>query len=977
MGRWEQRYFGHDGFPQGLSPLEVQRFFTPTPQQQQIIQQRRTATNRIAFALQIGFLKMTGRVLNSVELVPPAVLAHLGQVVGCEPPRIASIRAFYRRRRTLFDHQTAARRLLGRSEVSEHGLRGLTAFLRREAIGLYNGVELAAKARVWLIDRGYVLPGERDIRRRTIRALRHQERVLFDVICAATDKALRQEWPKRLLEPAPEGEGTRLQWLQTPPANKPASELGEHLAKLSFLRELGADRLGMESLPLVGLQHFHRHVAVRKPTTLATIREPRRTLELACFLRLQLMRLTDTTLDLIDRQIAAQWRQARERAAEGQRGRLQRFRALLGDLAGLAGEAALSAEALREKLRALVTPFEPELENTQVLAIRRELAERATVLTRLLKSARAVGLDLPADHKLATALATLDRLSGATELPTEADNPFGRSWQSLIGQPDRTAALKSYTAATTMLLKRALKNRSVTATDGLVHKAAEARLIPPSLWSRDKGRYLRDLSVPRNPEHYLQRLETALEAGMVGLAAAVADGQVVIDESGVRLPRRKRVPRDPVIDRARRVLAARYGAPQLSDILIEIDTHARFSWVLLGRPARSEAELVALYVALLALGSALTIAALDRMVPGVDADTLGAMVQRLEVGDRLRAANDAVVDFIRRHGVAGLWGRGLYASADMMSLDATRHLWNARLDPRRKGPAIGTYPHVLDQWPVFYDQPIVLGRRQAGAAIEGALRQTTVEKLERVAVDTHGFTHFALAVGKFCGFDLCPRLAGIKSRKLYLPRGYSGTVPDVLKPILAQETISRRKIARGWEDFARLSASIKDGWYPATDALEQYGTASQGNVVHATGVALGKLLRSIYLCDYLGNRDFRNAILDLLNQGEAVHSLQRAIHPGPIGAKHGRSVEQISAISGALTLLTNIVMAWNTQHIQSLREQNPDEFSDNVVAQLAPIGHAHINMRGTISFQLEKAAKGLIVPAKAPLTPGHPAKADC
>ena len=62
---------------------------------------------------------------------------------------------------------------------------------------------------------------------------------------------------------------------------------------------------------------------------------------------------------------------------------------------------------------------------------------------------------------------------------------------------------------------------------------------------------------------------------------------------------------------------------------------------------------------------------------------------------------------------------------------------------------------------------------------------------------------------------------------------------------------------------------------------------------------------------------------------------------------------------------------------QSLREQNPDAFSDNVVAQLAPIGHAHINMRGTISFQLEKAAKGLIVPAKAPLTPGHPAKADC
>ena len=127
-----------------------------------------------------------------------------------------------------------------------------------------------------------------------------------------------------------------------------------------------------------------------------------------------------------------------------------------------------------------------------------------------------------------------------------------------------------------------------------------------------------------------------------------------------------------------------------------------------------------------------------------------------------------------------------------------------------------------------------------------------------------------------------------------------------------------------------------------------------------------KLLRSIYLCDYFGNKEFRDGVLDLLNQGEAVHSLQRAIQPGTIGARHGRSAEQMQVISGALTLLTNIVMAWNTQRIQSLRDQNPDGFPDDIVARLAPIAHAHINMRGVISFHLDKAAKGLIVPAKAP-----------
>ena len=173
---------------------------------------------------------------------------------------------------------------------------------------------------------------------------------------------------------------------------------------------------------------------------------------------------------------------------------------------------------------------------------------------------------------------------------------------------------------------------------------------------------------------------------------------------------------------------------------------------------------------------------------------------------------------MRGHRIADLWGRGLFASADMMSLEATRYLWAARLDPRRRTYAVGTYAHVLDQWGILYDQPIVLNRRQAGPAIEGALRQQHVDRIERVAVDTHGFTHFAMALAKLLGFDLCPRLAKLKRRKLYLPRGLD--VPEVLWPCVA-ETVSRRAIARGWEGLLRLAASVKHGWYPATEALDR------------------------------------------------------------------------------------------------------------------------------------------------------------
>ena len=126
---------------------------------------------------------------------------------------------------------------------------------------------------------------------------------------------------------------------------------------------------------------------------------------------------------------------------------------------------------------------------------------------------------------------------------------------------------------------------------------------------------------------------------------------------------------------------------------------------------------------------------------------------------------------------------------------------------------------------------------------------------------------------------------------------------------------------------------------------------------------MGKLLRTLYLCDYLSNPVFRTEILDLLNQGEAVHSLQRAIHNGMITAKHGRTTEQLGAISGALTLLANIVMAWNTRHIQAAIDQAPNDHPDEVLSRLAPIGHKHINMRGILTFDLARYASSLLRPA--------------
>jgi hypothetical protein len=61
-----------------------------------------------------------------------------------------------------------------------------------------------------------------------------------------------------------------------------------------------------------------------------------------------------------------------------------------------------------------------------------------------------------------------------------------------------------------------------------------------------------------------------------------------------------------------------------------------------------------------------------------------------------------------------------------------------------------------------------------------------------------------------------------------------------------------------------------------------------------------------------------------------------------------------------LTLLANIVMAWNTHYLQVMLDRAPGDHPDEVVSRLAPIGHKHINMRGILTFDLARYRSSLL-----------------
>ena len=188
------------------------------------------------------------------------------------------------------------------------------------------------------------------------------------------------------------------------------------------------------------------------------------------------------------------------------------------------------------------------------------------------------------------------------------------------------------------------------------------------------------------------------------------------------------------------------------------------------------------------------------------------------------------------------------------------------------------------------------------------------------------------------------------------------SVPEGIERVTVKR-LSRKAIRAGWDELLRLIASIRIGRIGADLALRLLGSAAQGDPVYKAAEHLGRLLRSIFLCDYVTIEGFRREIHTLLSRGESVHQLQRVVYTGKVPTDRGRRRDEMKAISGSHALLTNIVLAWNTNRMNEVVERlrkDGMKIDDAWLRRIGPVHFGHINFRGTFRFGVDKYAQALL-----------------
>jgi TnpA family transposase len=283
--------------------------------------------------------------------------------------------------------------------------------------------------------------------------------------------------------------------------------------------------------------------------------------------------------------------------------------------------------------------------------------------------------------------------------------------------------------------------------------------------------------------------------------------------------------------------------------------------------------------------------------------------------------------------------------------------------PNRKyfgsGRGITWYNFVSDQYSGFHGIVVPGTLRDSIFVLEGLLEQQTGLNPVETMTDTAGTSDIIFGLFWLLGYQFSPRLADAGEAVFWRvdKSANYGALDE-----LARGCADLSKAEDQWDEMMRTAGSLKLGTIHASELIRSLLKSSRPSGLAQAIMEVGRVNKTLYLLNYIDDEDYRRRILTQLNRGEGRHAVARAICYGQRGEIRKRYREGQEDQLGALGLVTNAVVLWNTLYMQealSWIRSNGEEIGVEDIARLSPLMHGHINMLGHYTFTLpEDILKG-------------------
>ena len=356
-------------------------------------------------------------------------------------------------------------------------------------------------------------------------------------------------------------------------------------------------------------------------------------------------------------------------------------------------------------------------------------------------------------------------------------------------------------------------------------------------------------------------------------------------------------------------------------------------------------------------------------IPALTRSRLSWVQQNYIRADTLTRANACLVDTQSTIALAQEWGGGEVASADGLRFVVPVRTLNA--GPNRKyfnaERGVTYYNFTSDQFTGFHAIVIPGTLRDSMYILDGLLEHQTRLRPVEIMADTAGVSEVVFGLFWLLGYQFSPRLADIGEARFWRldPTADYGVLNGIVRA-----RVNTKLIRQNWDDLLRVAGSLHQGTVSASELMRSLLRSKRPSTLARALGALGRIPKTLYLLTYIDDESYRRRILTQLNRGESRHSVARAVFHGQRGELRQRYREGQEDQLGALGLVVNAIVLWNTLYMEAALTQMRAEglaVQAADVARLSPLVHKHINFQGRYSFALSEAvARGELRPLRTP-----------
>ena len=234
---------------------------------------------------------------------------------------------------------------------------------------------------------------------------------------------------------------------------------------------------------------------------------------------------------------------------------------------------------------------------------------------------------------------------------------------------------------------------------------------------------------------------------------------------------------------------------------------------------------------------------------------------------------------------------------------------------RYGGRGVMIYWHVEKNSTCIYSQLKTCSSSEVAAMINGVLKHCTSMEVQKNYVDSHGQSEVAFAFTHLLGFQLMPRLKRIKVQKLYRPHAGQADAYSNLQPILTRP-INWDLIRQQYDQMVKYATALRLGTAETEAILKRFSKNPFKHPTYLALMELGRVIKTIFLCQYLDSEAVRREINEGLNVVERWNGVNDFIFYGKGGefADNRLESQELSVLS--LHLLQICLVYVNTLMIQ-------------------------------------------------------------